>query len=163
MSLTAVRAHLAQFGRDETIVVFQTSSATVELAAAALEVEPARIAKTLSVYSGDGTSAVLIVVAGDARLAGGAFKRRFGYKPRMLRADDVEALTGHTIGGVCPFGNPDGTQVWLDESLRRFDLVWPAAGDPSSAVGVSLDELEWFSGAQGWVDVAGGWREDDTD
>lgn len=160
MSLDGVRAHLARFGRDDAIVVFESSSATVELAAAALDVEPARIGKTLSVYSEDGASAILIVVAGDARLSSGAFKRQFGHKPRMLRAEDVEPLTGHPIGGVCPFANPDGAQVWLDESLRRFDRIWPAAGDPASAVGVSLDELEKFSGSRGWVDIAGGWRED---
>jgi len=158
MSLAAVRAHLAQFGRDDTVVVFESSSATVELAAAALQVEPARIAKTLSVYSADGASAILIVVAGDARLSSGDFKRQFGFKPRMLRAEDVEPLTGHAIGGVCPFGNPEGAAVWLDESLRRFELLWPAAGDPASAVGLTLAELEKFSGSRGWVDVANGWR-----
>ncbi|HEX7660722.1 MAG TPA: YbaK/EbsC family protein [Pseudonocardiaceae bacterium] len=160
MSLADVRAHLARFGQDDSIVVFDTSSATVDLAAAALGVQPARIAKTLSLYSEDGTGAMLIVAAGDARLSNGAFKRRFGYKPRMLRAADVAPLTGHEIGGVCPFGNPEGVPVWLDESLRRFDRVWPAAGDTSSAVGLTPDELELISGARGWVDVTNGWHAD---
>jgi prolyl-tRNA editing enzyme YbaK/EbsC (Cys-tRNA(Pro) deacylase) len=160
MSLASARNDLARFGRGDDIVVFDTSSATVELAAQALGVENALIAKSISVYTEDGAGALLVVAAGDARLAGGPFKRRFGFKPRMLRAEDVEPLTGHTVGGVCPFGNPDDVQVWLDESLRRFEKVWPAAGDTSSAVGLTLAELEEFSGALGWVDVTNSWRED---
>lgn len=153
MSTDAVRAHLAPFGRDDGIVDLPASGATVELAAAALGVAPERIAKTLSVYSQDGSRAVLIVTAGDARLVSGEFKRRFGYKPRFLSADDVEPLTGHPIGGVCPFGNPDGTEVWLDESLRRFERVYPAAGSPGTAIGIELAELELLSGAAGWVAI----------
>jgi prolyl-tRNA editing enzyme YbaK/EbsC (Cys-tRNA(Pro) deacylase) len=102
-------------------------------------------------------------VAGDARLANAAFKQRFGHQPRMLRAPDVEPLTGHEIGGVCPFGNPPGVPVWLDESLRRFERIWPAAGGLNAAVGLSLAELERFSGASGWVDVTTGWQADDQE
>lgn len=155
-----MREDLARFDRADAVVEFATSSATVELAAQAIGVEPARIAKTIAVYSVAGASAVLIVVAGDARLSSGDFKRRFGYKPRMLAFDDLEPLTGHQVGGVCPFGNPDSAEVWLDESLKRFDTVWPAAGSASSAVGLTLDELERFSGAFGWVDVAKDWRDE---
>ena len=129
----------------------------MESAAQVLGVGMAFIAKTLSVYTQDSSVAMLIVVAGDARLANGPFKRRFGYKPRMLRAEDVDPLTGHEVGGVCPFGNPEGVEVWLDESLRRFDKVWPAAGDSNSAIGVTLAELEELSEANGWVDVTTGW------
>jgi prolyl-tRNA editing enzyme YbaK/EbsC (Cys-tRNA(Pro) deacylase) len=163
MSLASVQDHLARYGRADDIVIFETSSATVELAAQALGVENALIAKTISVYTEDGGGALLVVAAGDARLAGGPFKRRFGFKPRMLRAEDVESLTGHAVGGVCPFGNPEGVEVWLDESLRRFDTVWPAAGDTSSAVGVTLGELETYSGASGWVDVTNSWRDAESE
>lgn len=153
MSLASVRAHLARFGRADDILVSAESSATVELAATAFGVQPAHIAKTISVYSEDGARAVLIVVAGDARLANGPFKQHFGYKARMLRAEDVEPLTGHPIGGVCPFGVAEGASIWLDESLRRFDKVWPAAGDTHSAIGLTLEELHEYSGAAGWVNV----------
>lgn len=153
MSVDTVRTHLEPFGRADDVLVLPTSSATVELAAQAVGVEPARIAKTLSVYSADGEHAVLVVTAGDTKLASGAFKRELGYKPRMLAAADVERLTGHPVGGVCPFANPDGVVVWLDESLRRFDVVYPAAGSGNTAVGLGLDELERISGAAGWVDV----------
>lgn len=152
MSAESVREHLARFGREFDILEFPTSSATVDEAAAAIGVPPEEIAKTLSVYSSDGSSAVLIVVAGDAKLSSGKFKRRFGHKPRFLVADDVERLTGHPAGGVCPFGVPEGAEVWLDESLRRFGRVYPAAGSRSSAIGVDVDELEQLSEAAGWVD-----------
>ncbi|HWE54128.1 MAG TPA: YbaK/EbsC family protein [Acidimicrobiales bacterium] len=158
MPVETVRLHLARYGRAESVVVLDGSSATVELAAQAIGVENARIAKTISVYDQDEGRAILVVVAGDARLAGGPFKRRFGHKPRMVRPEDVEQLTGHAPGGVCPFANPEGTEVWLDESLRRFDDVWPAAGDARSAIRLTLGELEQFSGAKGWVDVTNGWR-----
>lgn len=160
MSVETVREHLSRFGKGDSVVLLDGSSATVELAARSIGVEAARIAKTVSVYDEHGTSAVLIVAAGDARLGNGQFKRRFGYKPRMLRADDVERLTGHAPGGVCPFANPEGVDVWLDESLRRFDEIWPAAGDACSAVRVTPAELEKLSGARGWVDITTGWRPD---
>ena len=153
MSIASVRSHLAEFGRDGDVLEFDTSSATVDEAAAAIGVPPEEIAKTLSVYSADGSSAVLIVVAGDAKLSSGKFKRRFGYKPRFLSADDVEPLTSHPVGGVCPFGLPEGAEVWLDESLRRFPRVYPAAGSRSSAIGVDVDELESLARAAGWVDL----------
>jgi prolyl-tRNA editing enzyme YbaK/EbsC (Cys-tRNA(Pro) deacylase) len=160
MSSVSVRDHLARFGRADDILVSEASSATVELAAAAFGVKPAHIAKTISVYTEDGAGAVLIVVAGDAKLANAPFKRHFGYKARMLRAEDVEPFTGHPIGGVCPFGVADGVPIWLDGSLRRFEKVWPAAGDPHSAIGLTLAELAEYSGARGWVEVTDSWRDD---
>jgi len=153
MSLQDVRTHLARFGRDGDVVVLAESSATVELAAAAIGVPPERIAKTLSIYAADRQRAILLVAAGDARLSSGAFKRAFGHKPTFLAADDVERLTGHPIGGVCPFANPPGAEVWLDESLRRFDRVYPAAGAIDAAVGIDVSDLAEVAGASGWVDV----------
>lgn len=153
MSLASVRAHLAAHEREQDILELATSSATVELAAAAIGVEPERIAKTLALYAEGGRRAILVVTAGDARLVGGAFKRRFGLKPRFLAAEDVEELTGHPVGGVCPFGNPEHAEVWLDESLRRFDRVFPAAGATNTAVGIDVVDLERVAGALGWIDV----------
>lgn len=160
MSLQTVTVHLRRFGKEAAILEFTESSATVALAAAKVGTEPQRIAKTLALYDPhDPTRAILIVAAGDARLHNGSFKRAFGGKPRMVTAEDMEALTGHLIGGVCPFANPPEARVYLDESLRRFDVVYPAAGTDRSAVRVKVDELQEISGALGWVEVTGGWRE----
>lgn len=154
MSLELARAHLARFGRADDVIVTERSSATVELAAAALGVERARIAKTLSFRDGDSDAALLVVLAGDARLDNAAFKRTFGFKARMLSGDDVERLTGHAPGGVCPFGNPEGTRVALDVSLRRFASVFPACGSPASAIELTCDDLESVTAPSTWVDVA---------
>lgn len=151
MSMERARAALERCGLADRIIEFEVSSATVALAAQALECEPARIAKTLSFAHGDG--AILVVAAGDARIDNGKFKARFAMKAHMLAHDDVERLVGHAVGGVCPFGVKDGVPVYLDESLRRFDVVYPAAGTDASAVRLSIDELERASGAEGWVDV----------
>lgn len=150
---------MRRFGKADAVMEFTESSATVALAAEKVGTEPARIAKTLAFYDpSEPTRAVLVVAAGDARLHNGSFKRQIGGKPRMLAADDVEALTGHPVGGVCPFANPDGTRVYLDESLRRFETVYPAAGTAASAVPMTLVELELASAAVGWVTVTSGWR-----
>lgn len=139
---------------------FEESSATVALAAEKVGTDPERIAKTLAFYDPeDPGKAVLVVAAGDARLHNGSFKRAVGGKPRMVSADDLERLTGHPVGGVCPFANPPDTRVFLDESLRRFETVYPAAGTASSAVPMTLAELESCSGALGWLEVTTGWRE----
>ena len=151
MSIEKARAHLAQFGADGRILEFDVSSATVELAAHALGVEPARIAKTLSFKAGDG--AVLVVAAGDARVDNRKFKDRFGMKAKMLTADEVLTLVGHPVGGVCPFGVNDGVPVYLDESLRRFETVFPAVGSGNSAIELTLEELYTFSKATDWADV----------
>ena len=151
MSIERARARLAKYGLEDRIRELTVSSATVALAAEALGCEPARIAKTLSFENGEG--AILILAAGDARIDNAKFKHRFGMKARMLSADKVEPLIGHGVGGVCPFGVSDGIPVYLDESLRRFDIVYPAAGTAASAVILTLSELERASEADGWVDV----------
>lgn len=164
MGTSRVREHLVERGWSGEILEFEESSATVELAAQKVGTAPARIAKTLGFHDPeDPARAVLVVAAGDAKVNSGLFKRRFGGKPRMLQGDDVPALTGHPVGGVCPFANPEGTRVFLDESLRRFDTVFPAAGTPASAVEIAVGEFASLSSAEGWVDVAVGWREAGTD
>lgn len=154
MALSDVREYLSQFGKADEIIEFDTSSATVELAAEALGTAPERIAKTLAFLDRDNPDqAILVVTAGDARLHGGSFKRTFGFRSRMLPADQVEPLTGHPVGGVCPFANPAGARVYLDESLKRFDTVYPAAGSTDSAIKLTIEELESLSQALGWIDV----------
>ena len=157
MSVNSARAHLAQFGKENDILFFHESSATVELAAQAVGCEPARIAKTLS-FAVDG-GCVLIVCAGDAKIDNGRYKAQFHTKATMLSPEQVEAFTGHAVGGVCPFGieRPDVT-VYLDVSLQRFDTVYPAAGNAASAVRLSCGELEQLSGSAGWIDVCKNWR-----
>ena len=151
MSIDQARARLREAGLEDRIIEFTVSSATVALAAQALQCEPAHIAKTLSFEHGEG--AILVVAAGDARIDNAKFKYRFGMKARMLSADRVEPLIGHGVGGVCPFGVKPGVPVYLDESLRRFGIVYPAAGTSSSAVRLTIDELERASACEGWVDV----------
>lgn len=151
MSIDQARARLREAGLEDRIIEFTVSSATVALAAQALQCEPAHIAKTLSFEHGEG--AILVVAAGDARIDNAKFKHRFGMKARMLSADRVEQLIGHGVGGVCPFGVKPGVPVYLDESLRRFGIVYPAAGTSSSAVRLTIDELERASACEGWVDV----------
>ncbi|HIU15465.1 MAG TPA: YbaK/EbsC family protein [Candidatus Ventricola intestinavium] len=151
MSMERARAHLEKYGLADRILEFDVSSATVALAAQALGCEPEHIAKTLSFERGEG--ALLILAAGDARIDNAKFKQRFGMKARMLSADRVEPLIGHAVGGVCPFGVRPGVEVYLDASLRRFDVIYPAAGTPKSAVRLSVPELERASEAIGWVDV----------
>jgi prolyl-tRNA editing enzyme YbaK/EbsC (Cys-tRNA(Pro) deacylase) len=153
MSIETARAHLARFGRDGDVVETSGSSATVELAAAELGVEPARIAKTLGFYGAEPGTSILVVAAGDARVDNAAFKAAFGLKAKMLKAEDVEALTGHAIGGVCPFANPEAAAVHLDESLRRFTSVFPAVGNAASAIELTPDELESVAQPVGWVSV----------
>lgn len=157
MSMERVREYLAQFGLADRIREFDESSATVELAARAVGVEPARIAKTLSFMVAE--TPTLVLFAGDARVKNQAFKATFHCKAKMLSAEQAAELVGHAVGGVCPFGVNDGVEVFLDESLRRFETVWPAAGSSNSAIELTLDELERVSGARGWVDVGRGWRE----
>ena len=159
MSIEAVRSYFRPLGREQDILEVPVSSATVELAAQAVGVIPARIAKTLSFLTPDGP--VLILAAGDAKIDNSKYKARFHTKAKMIGHDEVEPLIGHGVGGVCPFGINEGVPVWLDESLRRFDIVYPAAGTANSAVKLHLDELERASQAQGWVDVCKGWQEEE--
>lgn len=151
MSIQKVREYLAAYGAADRIREFDVSSATVELAAKALGCAESRIAKTLSFMLGD--RVVLVVAAGDVKVDNRKYKDFFGGKAKMLAREDAERLTGHAVGGVCPFAVNDGVEVWLDESLKRFDTVFPACGSASSAIELTLDELEKFSRAKGWTDV----------
>ena len=159
MALERAKKHLEQFGLADRILEFEVSSATVELAAQAVGCEPARIAKSLSFMLPTGP--VLILAAGDAKVDNPRYKAQFGTKAKMLAFDEVEQLIGHGVGGVCPFGVEPGVTVYLDESLKRFDVVYPAAGTAASAVKLTLPELEAASGATAWVDVCKGWREEE--
>lgn len=152
MSITAVREYLKQFNLDSRIEEFEQSSATVELAAGAAGVIPARIAKTLSFKVGEG--AVLIVTCGDTKIDNQKYKAFFGTKAKMLTPEEVVEYTGHAIGGVCPFAiTGKQVKVYLDESMKRFDLMLPAAGSSNSCVRLTPEELELASGAVGWIDV----------
>ena len=152
MSIERARAHLQALDLDDRIMEFEQSSATVELAAAAVGCEPERIAKTLSFHVGDRVA--LVLFAGDARINNRKFKDRFHTKPKMLGADEAEGLIGHGVGGVCPFGVNAGCDIYLDESLRRFEVVYPAAGTSASAVRLTLEELERACSPCEWVDVS---------
>lgn len=158
MSIELVRAYFRPLGREQDILEFEVSSATVELAAQAVGVIPARIAKTLS-FLVDG-SCVLIVAAGDAKIDNAKFKGFFHTKAKMLSAEQVSQMTGHAIGGVCPFGNPEGVHTYLDISLKRFDTVFPAAGSGNSAIELTCDELENYSHSIAWIDVCKAWQEE---
>ena len=151
MSIETVTEYLTQRGAGDQIRRFTVSSATVALAAQALGCEEARIAKTMS-FLVEG-HAVLIVCAGDAKVNSAKFKAAFHTKAKMLTAEQLDELVGHAPGGVCPFAVKDGCEVFLDESLKRFDVVYPAAGDAASAVELTVPELERLSGSRGWVDV----------
>ena len=152
MSIERARAHLRKYNLEERIQEFEVSSATVELAAKALNIEGARIAKTLSDMV-DG-SAGLVVAAGDIRVDNRKFKDTFHTKAKMLTPEQATELIGHAVGGVCPFGVNEGVKVYLDESLKRFETVFPAAGSSNSAIELSIPELEEASLCAGWVDVA---------
>ncbi|MBE5785263.1 MAG: YbaK/EbsC family protein [Clostridiales bacterium] len=150
MSIEKVRAQFEKFGIAERMLEFPVSSATVELAAKALGTEGARIAKTLSFYSGE--SCILVVTAGDMKVDNAKFKARFGMKAKMLSPDDALSMTGHAVGGVCPFALPEGVKVCLDISMQRFETVFPAVGSANSAIEFTCAELERYSGGE-WVDV----------
>ena len=152
MSRERAHAHLKKYKLEDRIQEFEVSSATVELAAQAVGVEPARIAKTLS-YLVDG-NAILIVAAGDIRVDNRKFKDTFHTKAKMLTAEQASEMIGHAVGGVCPFGVNEGVKVYLDASMKRFDIVYPAAGTSSSAVKLTIPELELASEFTAWVDVA---------
>ncbi len=159
MPVETVRAYLDQFGRGSDILEFEVSSATVALAAEAVGVIPARIAKTLSFAREEGC--ILVVAAGDARIDNAKFKSQFGLKAKMLAPEDALRLTGHAVGGVCPFAlDSTACQVYLDESLRRFETVYPAAGSASSAIRLTCEELREYSRAAAWVDVCKDWQKE---
>lgn len=156
MSIERVRAFLRSRNMENRVLEFDVSSATVELAAQAVGVEPARIAKSLT-FMVDG-GAVMIVAAGDAKVDNPRFKAQFHTKAKMLTPDEVNAMIGHAVGGVCPFAINEGVRVFLDESLKRFTTVYPACGSANSAIELTLPELESLSGGE-WIDVCKGWRE----
>ena len=151
MSIEKATAHLEKIGYADRIMVFETSSATVDLAAAAVGCEPERIAKTLS-FDVNGET-VLIVCAGDCRIDNPKYKAQFHTKAKMLAFEEAEPRIGHAVGGICPFGINEGVKVYLDESLRRFDIVYPAAGSSNSAVKLAIDELEKCAAPCEWIDV----------
>lgn len=157
MAIEEVRQYLAGLGLADRIMEFDASSATVAEAAEDLGCEPARIAKTMAFRVGE--DPVLIVMAGDGRVDNPRYKARFHTKAAMIRPEELVEAVGHPMGGVCPFAVRPGVQVYLDESLRRFDVVYPAAGTASSAVRLTVPELEHsVQNFAGWVDVAKGWR-----
>jgi len=158
MSIENVRKYLSQWNLDSKILEFDVSSATVELAALALDVIPARIAKTLSFKSDEGC--ILIVTSGDGKIDNSKFKAQFKMKAKMLSPDEVVQLTGHSIGGVCPFGieNPN-VKIYTDISLKRFNTVFPACGSSNSAIELSCDDLYKYSKSLEWIDVCKGWEE----
>ena len=156
MSIEKVRTYFRQYGMEDRIQEFEVSSATVALAAEALHCEPQRIAKTLS-FIVDG-NAILIVAAGDVKIDNAKYKKQFGTKAKMLSYEEVSEMIGHEVGGVCPFAVKEGVKVFLDESLRRFETVFPACGSSNSAIELTIPELETCSGYREWVDVCKGWE-----
>lgn len=155
MAIDRVKMYFKQFNMEDKIQEFPVSSATVELAAAALHCEPQRIAKTLS-FMVDG-HAVLIVAAGDAKIDNPKYKAQFGTKAKMLSPQEVETFVGHAVGGVCPFAINQGVEVYLDVSLKRFETVFPACGSANSAIELTIAELEQYSGYTDWIDVCKGY------
>ncbi len=159
MSVQIVRDYLKQWNYEDKIQEFDGSSATVELAAHAVGVIPAQIAKTLSFKVDD--ACVLIVAAGDAKIDNHKYKQYFHAKAKMLTPEEVIDFTGHAIGGVCPFAvDRSRVKVYLDVSMKRFDIMYPAAGSSSSAVKLTIPELETCSGYEEWIDVCKGWQEE---
>ena len=157
MSIERVKEYFGGFSMADRIQQFPVSSATVELAAAALGCEGRRIAKTLS-FLVDGAP-VLVVAAGDARIDNGKFKAFFDAKAKMLSPQEAVTLVGHAVGGVCPFAVNEGVRTYLDLSLKRFETVFPACGNSNSAIELTLPELERLSRAQAWIDVCKDWQE----
>lgn len=156
MAIEKVKDYFKKYDIENRIQEFDVSSATVELAAAALNCEPQRIAKSIALMLDD--RAIIVVAAGDAKIDNSKYKSRFSKKAKMLSAEDVIKLIGHAVGGVCPFAINDGVTVYLDESLKRFETVFPACGSSNSAIELTIDELEKYSNASGWVDVCKNWQ-----
>lgn len=151
MSIEKVKEYFRQYGMEDRVWEKEHSSATVEEAAEALGCEPQRIAKTLSFQAGD--RVVLVVTAGDRKIDNKKYREQFGCKAKMLKFEEVEDLVGHAVGGVCPFAVREGVEVYLDESLKRFETVFPAAGSSNSMIELSIKELERYSHSLQWVDV----------
>lgn len=156
MAIDKVKEYFRQFDMEDRVLEFEVSSATVDLAAAAVGCEPARIAKTLSFMVDD--APILIVTAGDAKIDNPRYKAQFHTKAKMLTPEQAETLIGHAVGGVCPFAVNDGVTIYLDESMKRFKTVFPACGSSSSAIELTIEELEKYSGSNLWIDVCKAWR-----
>ena len=154
MAIDRVKTYFRQYGIEHRIQEFPVSSATVELAAQALHCEPCRIAKTLSFNANE--HPVLVVTAGDAKIDNAKYKAQFGVKAKMLSPEQAEVWVGHAVGGVCPFAVNDGIDVYLDQSLKRFETVFPACGSSNSAIELTIEELERYANASAWVDVCKG-------
>jgi len=155
VSITKVKEYFKSFGIESKVTELEQSSATVELAAAAIGCEPERIAKTLS-FLVDGKG-ILVVVAGDAKIDNRKYRDEFHEKAKMIPVEDVETIIGHAPGGVCPFGINEEVEVYLDISMKRFSTVYPAAGSANSAVELNIMELEKYSNSRRWIDVCKGW------
>lgn len=151
MSIEKVKEYFRQYGMEERVKEVEQSSATVEAAAEALGCEPMRIAKTLSFKTKE--AVILIVTAGDRKIDNKKYRAQFGCKAQMLKFEEVEPLVGHAVGGVCPFAIQEGVEVYLDESLKRFDTVFPAAGSGNSMIELHIPELERYSQCKAWIDV----------
>lgn len=151
MAFGEAKKYLDEKGFGDRVKEFDVSSATVELAALAVGTEPARIAKSLTFMVDE--QPVMILCAGDTRIDNGKFKAFFHKKAKMMTREEVNSLVGHDVGGVCPFGIKEGVDVYLDESLKRFEKVYPACGSANSAVELTPEELEEISGSREWVDV----------
>lgn len=155
MAIDRVKEYFRTYGIEEKIQEFDVSSATVELAAAALHCEPQRIAKTLSFMVDN--HAILVVAAGDAKIDNSKYKAQFSTKAKMLSPEEAERLVGHAVGGVCPFAINENVEVYLDVSLKRFETIFPACGSSNSAIELTIPELEKYSGYVEWVDVCKGY------
>ncbi len=151
MAIDKVKEYFKQFDMEDRIIEFSVSSKTVELAAKALNCEPCRIAKTISFAAGD--KVILVVAAGDTKIDNAKYKSHFGVKAKMLNFDEVENLVGHAVGGVCPFAVNNGVEIYLDNSLKRFNTVFPACGSSNSAIELTIEELEKYSCFKEWLDV----------
>lgn len=151
MAIDKVKEYFKQFDMEDRIIEFSVSSKTVELAAKVLNCEPCRIAKTISFAAGD--KVILVVAAGDTKIDNAKYKSHFGVKAKMLNFDEVENLVGHAVGGVCPFAVNNGVEIYLDNSLKRFNTVFPACGSSNSAIELTIEELEKYSCFKKWLDV----------
>lgn len=151
MGIEKAREHLKSWNKDQEIIEFSVSSATVELAAKALNTDESRIAKSLSFKKGD--DPILVVTAGNMRIDNKKFKQEYKCKPKMLSAEEVKDLIGHEVGGVCPFGVNDNVEIYLDVSLKDYDFIYPACGSANSAIKMTYEELDRIVGSVGWVDV----------
>ena len=158
MAIEKVREYFKKYDMEDRIREFDVSSATVELAAEALHCEPCRIAKSLSFKVDE--KPILVVAAGDAKVDNHKYKVQFGTKAKMLNPQEAVELVGHAVGGVCPFAVNEGVTVYLDESLKRFETVFPACGSSNSAIELTIEEMEKYSGYISWVDVCKGWNEE---